>query len=265
MDTDPAARDDRAVMPAPAQRPSMLTPVDIANIVTRNLVPIAGVLFFHWSAPNLLILYFVDTLLAMMVLIAGLMYHLLPPTASDTWADRINNGAGYVLGAVFVGAILAIPLGMPVAILVFGAGGHTLRAILDDNGFLVGLGMQAAASLVSFRDLIAALRNHTPEDLRLKRRFAILFLRWFCVIGISMTPFVYWFGRFGALLVVVAYAGLTIFTEVNPTRFLAIMGDKDDLTDAERATLPGSRPRDAGAIARSREHHRRRHERRRHQ
>jgi hypothetical protein len=143
-------------------------------------------------------------------------------------ADRINNGAGYVFGALFLTAVMAVPLGVPIAILVFGTGGHSLRAILDDNGFMIGLALQVAASLVSFRELIVALRKYTPDELRLKRRFAILFLRWFCVIALAMTPFVHLFGRFGALVLVVAYAGLTIFTEVNPTRFLAMMGEKDD-------------------------------------
>jgi len=228
MDSEPVSRDDRSVMPAPMPRGPVVTTVDAANIVTRNLVPIGGVLFFHWSAPNLLILYFADTLLAMAVLIAGLLYHFLPPGEGEGLAARINNGAGYVLGAVFLTAIFAIPLGMPIAMLIFGAGGHSWHAIIDDDGFKIGLAMQAAASLVSFRDLIVALRDHTPDELRLKRRFAILFLRWFCVIALAMTPLVYFFGRFGALLLVVGYAGLTIFTEINPTRFLAIMGEKDD-------------------------------------
>jgi Family of unknown function (DUF6498) len=73
---EPTAGGDRTVLPAQAMpRAPALTPLDIANIVTRNLVPIGGVLFFHWSAPNLLILYFADTLLAMTVLFAGLMHH----------------------------------------------------------------------------------------------------------------------------------------------------------------------------------------------
>jgi len=221
-------------------------------------VPIGGVLFFHWSAPNLLILYFVDTLLAMTVLFAGIMYHLFHTEQHIGLADRINNGAGYVFGALFLTAVIAVPLGMPIAILVFGTGGHSLGAILDDNGFKIGLALQAAASLVSFRELIVALRKYTPDELRLKRRFAILFLRWFCVIALSLTPIVHLFGRFGALLLVVAYAGLTIFTEVNPTRFLAMMGEKDD------APVAGGKPAplfDSTGVARSRDRHRRRHKR----
>ena len=42
-------------MPAPP------TPLDYANAVARNVVPLAGILFLGWSAANVLILYFVVT------------------------------------------------------------------------------------------------------------------------------------------------------------------------------------------------------------
>ena len=35
-----------------------LPPVALAQVVTRNLVPLAGILLLGWSAPNILILYF---------------------------------------------------------------------------------------------------------------------------------------------------------------------------------------------------------------
>ena len=80
----PTAGEGRTVLPAQAvPRTPTLTPLDIAHIVTRNVVPIGGVLFFHWSAPNLLILYFVDTLLAMAVMFAGMMRHFLPPPTDE--------------------------------------------------------------------------------------------------------------------------------------------------------------------------------------
>ena len=40
------------------------TPLQVLSLVARNLVPVAGVLFLGWSAPDLLVLYFVDTVLA---------------------------------------------------------------------------------------------------------------------------------------------------------------------------------------------------------
>jgi hypothetical protein len=239
--SDVPRREDRPELTAGAQttRAPLLTPLDVANIVTRNLVPVVGVLAFQWSAANLLILYFADTLLAMSVIFAGLLYHFLHNEEVTDLADRINHWAGYVLGGLAGTAIIAVPLAIPVGILVFGTGGHSLEAILADNGFLTGLALQAVASLVSFRALIAALRAYSPEELRLKRRFAILFLRWFCVIALAISPVAVLFGRYGALVLVVGYAGLTIFTEVNPTRFLALLGEKDEpLVTAARGRRP---------------------------
>ena len=244
MNEGPELRDGRTVLPAATTpRSPLLTPLALANIITRNLVPIAGVLFFHWSAPSLLILYFADTLLAMAVLFAGLLHYFFQGDADAGVADRVNGVAGVAGGAVFLTAVMALPLGMPIAILIFGTGGASLREIFDDANFKAGLALQAAASLYALRELIAALRVYTPEELRLKRRFAILFLRWFCVIALALTPLVHFFGRFGALLLVVAYAGLTIFTEVNPTRFLAIFGEKDaDAAPAQRSHAAGVEP-----------------------
>jgi hypothetical protein len=39
-------------------------PLVIAQAVTRNIVPLVGILAFHWPAGNVLILYLLDTLLA---------------------------------------------------------------------------------------------------------------------------------------------------------------------------------------------------------
>jgi len=38
-------------------RVAIPTPADIANVVTRNLVPVAGVLLFGWSALLLVVVY----------------------------------------------------------------------------------------------------------------------------------------------------------------------------------------------------------------
>ena len=141
----------------------------------RNAVPLVGLLFFHWSAANLLILYFVDTLLAIAVIVAGFLYSVSPAEEAPGLAARINTIAGYAAGAAFITLIMAIPLGMPVFILVFGVNDTSFTGMLADRGFQLGLGLQAIASLVSFRDLVTALRTYTPEQLGLKRRFALVF------------------------------------------------------------------------------------------
>ncbi len=62
------------------------TPIDLANAVARNIVPLVGILFLGWSAPSVLLLYFADTMLAMGVIFAGLARHFFPP-GDDGWGD----------------------------------------------------------------------------------------------------------------------------------------------------------------------------------
>ena len=96
--------------------PVPTTPVEIANTVVRNIVPLAGIVS-RLVGTNILILYFVDTMLAMAVMFAGLMRYFMPPAEDEGWAARANGEAGYVAGA-FITAFIAIPLGMPVIFMV---------------------------------------------------------------------------------------------------------------------------------------------------
>ena len=52
---------------------AVVTPIGIAQIVWRNSAPIVGILFFHWSTTNVLVLYFLDTMLSFGVILAGLL------------------------------------------------------------------------------------------------------------------------------------------------------------------------------------------------
>ena len=202
-----------------------LSPTEMVNLVLRNIVPVVGLLFYHWSAANLLILYFVDTLLAFAVIIGGFLYSEFPAEEAPGLAARLNTIAGYAAGAFFVVLILAVPLGMPIFILVFGVGDASLGDMLRDQGFRIGLGLQAIASLVSFRDLTVALRSYTKEELGLKRRFGFVLLRWFGTLIAAYLPFTSLLGRYAPLLLVVVYIALTIFAELMPDRFLAAFGE----------------------------------------
>src|SRR4029078_2853865 len=97
------------------------SPLAIANAVVRNLVPLAGILFLGWSAANVLILYFVDTLLAVAVMFAGLARHFLPPPTDEGWAARANAEVGCVGSALFLCAFFAVPLGIPLIFMLLGS------------------------------------------------------------------------------------------------------------------------------------------------
>ncbi len=90
--------------------------------------------------------------------------------------------------------------------------------------------MQAIAAFWSCPGLFRALQAHTPEELRLKRRFALVFLRWIAVLFATYAGgLVFRFGRFAAFVLVAIYAGAGIVIDVAPDKFLRAMpGGEED-------------------------------------
>ncbi len=221
-----------------------LSPLDYANAVARNIVPLAGIVLLGWSAPTVLVLYFVDTLLAMAVMFAGLARHFLPPPTREGWAARANAEVGYVGAALLIAAMFAIPLGVPL-IFVFAGSNADWKVLLADPQLRAGLMLQAIAAFWSGRDLYRALRVHTPDELRLKRRFALVFLRWMALLMFVYLGIGFFFGPYGALFYVAVYIAATIVTEIAPDRFLKAMPGGADEADPPRS--PGSnRPHQSG-------------------
>src|SRR3954471_20027209 len=122
--------------------PAAPTPLDIANIVVRNLVPLGGILFLGWSAPTVLVLYFADTMFAFAVMFAGLAHSFSSAAKEDGWAARVNGEVGAVAVAIFLAAFVAIPLGMPVFFMLLGSQ-VTFASLLEDPAFRAGLLLQA--------------------------------------------------------------------------------------------------------------------------
>jgi hypothetical protein len=191
-----------------------------------------------------LLLYFVDTMLALGVMFAGLASHFQRDTAEDTVGARINSAFAGPLTAAVLCAFIAVPLGMPLVFVGAAGGWEGWRELLADPAFLAGVAWQAAAAFWSYLALWRELQERTPEQLKLKRRFALVFLRWIAVIAVVYSPLVF-LGRFLAPLLVVVYAGASIFIEVAPDRFLrslpggADVADPDPSTARPRATMPG--------------------------
>ncbi|MDQ6619297.1 MAG: hypothetical protein M3Z31_06295 [Pseudomonadota bacterium] len=224
-----------------------LPPLAVAQIIARNIVPLAGVLFFGWRTGSVVLLYFVDTMLAITVLIGGLM----SVYARDDPAGALLNNASVVAAALFTAAFLAIPLGAPVLILLASNDVHW-QDLVNDPGIRTGLAMQAVTALWSYIGFSRALRVATPEQLRVKRRFALVFLRW---VGVMMVMFSS-IAMYLPVLVIAAYVALSIWEEIAPDHFLRAAGDVEDAasTDAATATAEGSAPRPRGLLRRSRRH-----------
>jgi hypothetical protein len=211
-------------------------PLAVTQVVARNIAPLAGIVFFGWSAQNALLLYFVDTLLALGVLFAGLLRHFAPPIENDGWAARANTEVGVLGGAAFLALFFAIPLGVP---LIFMLGGRfDGQALWDDSSLVIGLAWQVAAAIGSYVELYRALRTSTPEQLKLKRRFALVFLRWVALVMLALLGIGIAFGRHSALAFVALYAAISIWAEVAPDHFLRAMPGSDEDAQAPAGAQP---------------------------
>ena len=220
------------------ETPPLLNPIAIGQIVARNVVPIVGVIAFGWSAVNVLLLYFVDTMLSMGVMFAGLASYFSRESTEPGLAARINGEAGAIAVAVFLCVFIAVPLGMPLVFV--GAMSHWegFTALWNDQSLLAGIAWQVVAAIWSYWGLWQELRYRTPEEVRLKRRFALVMLRWFVIIAAVYLPLAFLFGRFLPFVLVVLYAGTTIFVEIAPDRFLRMMPGGAEDADP----LPGATP-----------------------
>jgi hypothetical protein len=220
-------------------------PLAVTQLVARNIAPLAGILLFGWSAQNVLLLYFVDTLLAMAVIFAGVLRHFSPPVENDGVAARLDSEAGVVGGALFLALAMAIPLGVP---LMFMLGGNVdWHALRNDPSLVGGLAWQVAAAGASYVELYRALRTATPEQLRLKRRFALVFMRWLALIVLAMSGIGVLFGRHGALMFVALYGAVSIWAEVAPDHFLRTMpGRREYLGDPQPARASAAPRRGRG-------------------
>jgi hypothetical protein len=191
-------------------------------------------------------------MLSIGVMFAGLASTFSRQSTEAGVAARINAEAGAIGVAVFLCASIAVPLGMPLVFVGAWAHWEGFAGLLSDPGFLSGLAWQVVAAGWSYAGLWRELHHRSPEELRLKRRFALVFLRWVVILLAVYSPIGWIFGRFLPHLLVALYAGASIFAEIAPDRFLRIM--PGGAQDAD--PLPGeARPpveRVGGAPARRR-------------
>ena len=222
----------------------MRGPLVAAQVIARNIVPLAGIVFLGWNAQNVLIVYFADTMLTLAVLFAGVLRHVAPPIEDDGWAARLNGEVGMICGGIFLMLAIAVPLGLP---LIFMLGGRfDWRAVLTDSNLQVGLVWQCIAAFWSYVELYRALRHATPDQLQLKRRFALVFLRWIAVVIVALWGVGFVLGRFSALFFVAIYIGVSIWAEIAPDRFLRVMpgGAEDARPPPQVVRAGGARERE---------------------
>ena len=231
-------------------------PLAIGQVVARNIVPVVGILAFDWPTSSVLLLYFVDTMLSIGVMFAGLLSWLNRGSVEDRWAARLNAEVGYVAGAAFIAAFIAVPLGMPLVFVGAYAEWKGVGELMSDPGLQAGIAWQVVAAAWSYAGLWRELHVRSPDELRLKRRFALVFLRWFVIVVAVYSPLAWLGGRLLPLLLVVLYVATSIFAEIAPDRFLRMMPGGAE----EAASHPGASPspgRHAGGSAARRRRERR--------
>jgi hypothetical protein len=204
----PAIAHEARLMPVP------ISPAAVASLIARNLVPVGGVIFLGWSASNLLVLYFVDTALALAAILLLLVAHV-----TGLGGKPLAGIVGWVK-AVFwtlVAAILiALPLSVPVLILLAQFDWSPLAAFAD-RGFIAGLVLQTLTSIYGFIQMQQVFGSRAEAEAILKPRTIFVFARWFAlVVAAILLPATVFGPRIGGALVLLVYAGASVWFELFP-------------------------------------------------
>jgi hypothetical protein len=187
-------------------------------------VGLVGILFFGWSAPTLVVLYFADTLAGMWAVFAAVGFKLsnVDPR-HGFWAVAEGALSGTAV-ALFLVAVVAVPLGIPLVFL-FGASGAAWRQVGADPTLIAGIGVLAVTGLVGAVRHVFTLAEGRAGDATVKQAFAILMTRWVLVL-LAIYTLGDLLGRLGLYVVVVVYAVASAWSELAPARFAQIFPDR---------------------------------------
>lgn len=202
----------------------------LARLIARNLVPLAGIVFLGWSAPNLLLAYFADTLAAVAAVFMLIGRQMIPLADDATLGERINWYGGMFAVALFITGFIGATLGFFTGILLKMLG-MDLTQILVDRTLQVMVALQAATTFTE----IVARTPRFADDRTAKReinlRFAFAFVRWIAIIVCTfpvtlLALFSQWLAGF---LMVAVYSGMTVLLELDPRRVYRALNLQDPL------------------------------------
>ncbi len=208
----------------------------------RAIVPLLGVVLLQWSAANVAIIYFADTIASMYAASIAACGRLFWFDGQDgaSWWQRAGYGAQLGLAGLVIVGVVAVPLGVSLFLILVQLH-FDWQAVRADHALWVGVGAQFAGALTLVIDDYRRLMSDPGGDVVIKRRFGLVFLRWFAVVAIgysglgALGPTI-----FGAL-VIATYAIATIFMELAPGRMLRAF-DATDL-DPDAAAPKDPQPR----------------------
>jgi len=129
-----------------------------------------------------------------------------------------------IVVGLFLVAVVAVPLSIPVVMLL-GAASATWRELIADPALAAGIGVIALTGLVGAVRHVFALAEGRAGDAAVKQAFAILMTRWVLVL-IAIYTLGFALGRFGLYVIVLAYAAASVWSELEPERFAQIFPDR---------------------------------------
>ncbi|HTS21185.1 MAG TPA: DUF6498-containing protein [Casimicrobiaceae bacterium] len=201
-------------------------------VIARALIPIAGVLFLDWSAANLLIVYFADTLasfFAVSVLASG---RLAEPdkTSGPAWYQRLHSGFKLAGSGAAVTLIVGlVPFGFLVFMLLMQD--FVWQFALHDRSLWIGVAAQFCAAVTLLLREYREVEASADADRLIRARFGLVFMRWVIVCGVFFAAAEFFQPQGGGLgatifgfVLVLAYAVATILMELQPERLLAAFG-----------------------------------------
>ncbi|MGZ5041458.1 MAG: hypothetical protein ACXWG1_14900 [Usitatibacter sp.] len=207
--------------------------------MSRNAVPIAGILFLGWHAPSLIVLYFIDFIADFSLCLALLM--LLDPEFRTLM--EIGPGArgraklvGVMLLVIgFLAAAFGFVFGMPVFGMFMMDADLSLGALFADPRFLRALAVHLALcswTYVQAYRYFAKLRESDATfdvSVPVKGRFRYVLGRWLAVYATAL------FVPFLPVLMPIAYCIATIYIEMFPERLQRFF-DGDDVKSGPSGT-----------------------------
>ena len=185
------------------------TPVQTAGIVLRHGIPLAGMLWFGWSAGQFLLLAVFNIAFGI-ACIDTIGIAVSTASSATGFAQRIGQWLNLVATATFIGALLAALFGWVVSIIV---GGAAFDAPLAWSA----LTMVAAALPGLIAQYQADLRAGLSEEQRKQRdQPNVLSLALCGMLIFILSAYAAKAGHFGVWIMVIGVTALFVFRDLRP-------------------------------------------------
>ena len=201
------------------------SPEALASLIAVNITPVAGVVFLGWVPSAVLISYFVDTFVGFGVVLLMVMVHV---TGDDEKGPIVGfkRWAKAIAGLALLGAIMAFPLSFPLWFLF--SGDQETHALLRDTAFQLALAVQVLMSVLAAMRMHRMLEATHDDEKILAGRTLFLTARWMALFVAMVMGVASLLGpRIGGFVLIVVYAGASIYFELFPERAARWLRGKD--------------------------------------